>query len=180
MDAIKPVKGSIIVSCNPNQKDEAVIGDNILKTGKAYNENFRERNPVVAFVISGTKEIPNGSYIICNYSHFDEQSPFEFSENLYSVPVDSEIYAIINVDGSLTPVGGNVLVENVLTETKIELPEEFKKIHVNQGVALSGKYKDKYIFWLPFSNYEICYTWNSEEKRAIKIHDTEITGYLQK
>lgn len=178
-ECIKPLKNCIIVSCNPNQKDEAVIGGNILKTGKNYNENFRERNPVVAFVKSGTKEIPTQSYIICNYSHFDLESPFEFSQNLYSIPVNEEIYAIVNKDGSLTPVCGNVIVEQVTKETKIDLPKELKKAHVNQGIAKTGEFKDKYIFWLPFANYEIVYTWNSEEKRAIKIHHTEITGYLK-
>lgn len=175
-----PQRDYIIVSCETSQKEEVTIGGNLLKTGKNYNENFRERNPVVARVIHGTKEIPKGSYIICNYSHFDLSSPFEFSEGLYSIPVDEELYATVNEDGSLNPVCGNVLVENVLKETKIDLPEELKKTHTNQGIALTGEYKDKYIFWLPFSNYEICYTWNNEEKRAIKIHYTEITGYYNK
>lgn len=176
---MKPPKNKIIVSVNPSQKDEAVIGDNILKTGKAYNENFRERNPVVAKVEVGNKEIPTGSFIVCNYNYFDLESPLNMMDNLYSIPVNEEIFAIVNQDGSLTPVCGNLLVENLLKETKIDLPEELKKEHTNRGIALTGKYKDKYIFWLPYANYTIVYQWNSQERRQVKIHDTEITGYIK-
>lgn len=179
MELINPLLGSIIVSCETNQKEEALIGGNLLKTGKNYNENFRERNPVVAFVVNGTKEIPQGSHIICNYSHFDLESPYEYSKGMYSIPVDEEIYAIVNTDGNLTPVCGNVLVEKIMRTNRIDIPEDFKKEQINQGIALTGEYKGQRIFWLPFSNYTICYNWNDEERTAIKIYEKEITGCLK-
>lgn len=176
---MKPRLNNIIVSVNPQQKEETVIGNNHLKTGKAYNENFRERNPIVAYVIGGSKEIPSGSYIICNYNHFDLESPFEIEKGFYSIPIDEEIFAIINEDGSLKPVCGNVLVERITKETKIDLPEEFKKPYFNRGYVPRGEWGGKYIFWLPYADYEIVYQWNGEERRAIKIHENEITGYLK-
>lgn len=182
MDAIKPIKGSIIVACNILQKDEINIGSNVIKTGKRYNENFRERNPVVAYVVSGNDEIPFGSYIICNYSHFDLESPYEFESGLYSIPVDSEIYAIINPDGSLEPVCGNVLVWRVGKEYSMDMPEELRKTKMNTGAVASHSkewQRGQMIYWLPYADYEIVYQWNGEEKRAIKIHRSEITGYLK-
>lgn len=181
MVVISPPKGNIIVSVNLNQKDEAIIGGgNVLKTGKAYNENFRERNPVVAKVEVGNKEIPKGSYIVCNYSYFDLESPLFMFDNLYSIPVNEEIYAMVNQDGSLTPVCGNVLVDSFIKQSILELPSELLKPCIDRGTALTGEYKDHTIFWLKYSNYEIVYQWNLEEKRAIKIHNTEITGYIKK
>lgn len=180
MEDIRPLAGNIIVSCNTSQKEEMKIGNNLLKTGKAYNENFRERNPVVAKVIGGSKEIPAGSYIICNYSHFDLESPFHIYGAYYSIPIDEEIFAIVNSDGSLTPVCGNVLVLRINKESLIDLPEELVKPKINEGIAASGEFKGKLIFWLPYANYTICYNWNGVDMEAIKIHESEITGYIKK
>lgn len=177
-----PIKNHIIVSVNLSQKDEALIGGSVLKTGKGYNENFRERNPVVAYVEQGNKEIPTGSHIICNYSYFDLESPLYLFDNLYSIPVDEEIYVMVNEDGSLIPVMGNVLVERITKETKIQLPEELKKPYFDRGLLLTGINgipKDSFILWLKMADYEICYTWKGEERRALKIHQSEITGYLK-
>lgn len=174
-----PLKGQILVSVNLQQKEEAIIGGNLLKTGKPYNDNFRERNPVIGKVEYGCTEIPIGSFIICNYSYFDLESPLWVQDNIYSVPIDGEIYATINDDGSLNPVCGNILVEKIMRTQRMDIPEDFKKEQINQGIALTGEYKGQRVFWLPFSNYTICYTWNGEEKTAIKIYKKEITGYLK-
>ena len=172
---MKLIQGSILVNVDLRQKEEI----NGLKSGKKYNENFRERNPVIAFVEQGSKEVPTGSYIVCNYSYFDLESPLQITDSLYSIPINEEIFATINSDGSLNPIMGNVLVERVTKETKIELPPELKKPHTNRGVAISGEYSGKYIFWLPYADYEIVYTWEGKEHRALKIHQSEITGYLK-
>lgn len=179
---MEPIQGNILVSVNPYQKENTKIGDNILKTGKNYNENFRERNPVVAYVESGVKEIPTGSNIVCNYSHFDLESPFQITDTKYSIPINEEIYAIINKDGTLNPIMDNVLVERVTKESILEIPEELKKNYTNRGILLTETDNIKsgsYIFWLTMSDYEIVYTWKGVERRALKIHKSEITGYLK-
>ena len=177
-----PTKGYIVVSVNLGQKNVTLFGDALLKTGKSYNENFRERNPVVAYVENGCKEIPKGSWIVCNYSHFDLESPLHLYDNLYSIPIDSEIYAIINEDGSLAPVMGNLLVERVTRETKLELPPELKKPYMDRGILLTQTDtipSGSFVVWLTMSDYEIVFTWNDVEHRALKIHQSEITGYLK-
>lgn len=179
---MKPTEGSIMVRVDLSQKNKSRQSDILMKNSKNYNENFRERNPVVAYVEQGCKEIPTGCHIVCNYSHFDLESPLQLTDELYAIPIDSEIYAIINLDGSLTPIMGNVLVKRITIETKIELPEELKKPYNNRGILLTDTEtipKGKFIYWLPMSDYEICYTWNGAEKRALKIHESEITGYLK-
>lgn len=175
---MEPVKGNILVRVDSSQKD--VI--NSFKSGRNYNENFRERNPVVAYVENGDNQIPTGSHIVCNYSFFDLESPMQITDDTYSVPISEEIYAIVNNDGSLTPVLSNVIVERITKESKIDIPEELKKPHVNKGVILTDTDKipkGSFIFWLPYADYEIVYTWKGVEKRALKIHESEITGYLK-
>ena len=173
-----PAKNSILVRVDLSQNEEA----NYLKTGKGYNENFRERNPVIAKVEQGTLEIPTGSYIVCNYSHFDLESPLQMFDDVFSVPIDSEIFAIINEDGTLTPINGNLLVERITKETKIELPEELKKPYMDRGVLITPTENIKsgsFVFWLKMADYQIVYIWEGEEKRALKIHESEIVGYLK-
>lgn len=182
MATITPLKGNIIVSCNINQKDEVSISGNLFMTGKKYNENFRERNPVVAYVIGGNETIPSGKFIVCNYSFFDLESPYKVEENIYSIPISEEIYAFVDDNGDLIPVCGNVLIERIMKENLIEIPEELKKEQVNKGIVSRETkmfHKGQTIFFLPYSNYEIVYQWNGEERRAIKIHENEITGYLK-
>ena len=179
---MRAVNKSIIVRVDLSQKDEIAIGGNTFKTGKNYNENFRERNPVIAYVVTGAMEIPTGSYIVCNYNYFDIESPLQLTDNLFSIPVDEEIFAVLGSDGELIPICGNVLVERVTKETTIELPEELKQPHANQGIVSkdgNGYKRGQYVFWLPFSDYEIVYSWNEEEKRAIKVYHKEIVGVLK-
>lgn len=172
----------IIVKVNSSQKEEINVGCNVLKTGSKYNDNFREKNPVVAEIVNGLGELKTGCFIVCNYNHFEEESPLRLSDDLFSIPVNEEIFAIVKEDGSLKPVCGNILVERVSKDSKLPLPEELKKSHNNQGIVIKNAEaytKNQYIFWLPFSDYEIVYNWNGEEKRAIKIHKSEVVGYLK-
>lgn len=175
---MEAIEGNIIVRVDLSQNDESKY----FKTGKGYNENFRERNPVVAYVEKGAKEAPTGSYVVCNYSHFDLDSPLQMFDNIYSIPLDSEVFAIINEDGSLSPINGNVIVERISRETVIDIPEELKKPHTDRGILLTPTKNIKsgqFIFWLKMADYEIVYMWKGHEKRYLKIHNTEIVGYIK-
>lgn len=177
---MKPIEGNIIVQVELSQNEERADG---FKTGRKYNENFRERNPAIALVLRGTKKIPTGSSIICNYNYFVNESPLLIAKDIFSIPVNEEIFAIVHHDGSLSPVCGNVFVERLTHETIIDLPEELKKPHTNQGIIsmdAEGYKKGQYIFWLKMADYEIVYNWKGMERRAIKVHKSEITGYLKK
>ncbi len=178
-----PPQGHITVKVDLQQKDETTIGGSNIKTGRNYNENFRERNPVIAEVVDGLGEIKTGCFIVCNYNYFDTDSPLQITDNIFAIPVNEEIFAIVREDGTLKPVCGNILVERVTKETKIELPEELKKPHTNQGIVSvnsEGYFNGQYIFWLQMADYEIVYQWKGVEHRAIKVHKSEIVGYLKK
>lgn len=175
-------KGSILVRVDQHQKDRYLLGERLLKTGKKYNVNYRERTPVVAEIIQGLGELETGKHIITTYTFFDEESIYLISDNVYSIPVDELILAIIEEDGNLTPVCGNLIVERVPIETKFLLPPELRKFHNNRGIVVKGCEgfkKGDFILFLKFSDYEIVYTWKDIERRAIKIYKDEIVGILK-
>jgi len=174
--------GSVLVRVDLFQTDEAVINGNFIKTGKRYNDNFREKNPCIGYIEDGYGELPTGSWAIFNYNHFDYSSPYRLSENLFSVPLDEEVLAIIDKDGDLIPVCGNVLCERIGIETLIDVPDDFKKNYDDRGIVVkgtSGYKKGQFVIWMPMSDYEICYMWNGEERRKIKVHLSEIVGILK-
>jgi hypothetical protein len=178
-----PAIGNIVVYCDRDQKSEALIGGQIFSTGKNYNENFRERNPVLAKVIEGHGEVHKGMWIICNYSTFDWDSQFYLGEDLYSIPVNEEIYAWVDDFGELNPLNGNLLAQREQKKSSFELPDDYKKNYWDRGTLLShsGKYRSgDEVFWMTKADYEIVYTWNGEEKRAIKVHSNEIVGIIKK
>ncbi len=148
-------------------------------SGKKYSDNFREKTPVVAEVLQDSESFKKGQYIIANYTHFDAESPYLLEEGVYAIPIDELILAIIDTDGELTPVNGNILCQRVKKESYLELPEELIKEHDDRGIVSRGTsgYKEgDFIFWLPMADYEIVYTWNGIEKRAIKVYKDEVVG----
>lgn len=183
---MKPASGYIIVSVDLQQKDRAMIGGNSICTAYRYSVNYREKAPVVAQIVSGTTELPNGKWIVCNYCYFDWGSQYHLVDNLFSIPVDQEIFAFIEEDGELTPICGNLLVERVTKETIIEIPDDLKKQYWDRGIieSVSREIKEwvrgQFILWLFAADYGIRYTWNGVEKERIKIHESEIIGFYNK
>lgn len=176
------IQNSIVVKVDANQKNKYLLRETLIKSGKQYSENYRERTPVVAEIIDGVGELKTGRFIVTAYTCFDEDSQYLLFDNTYSIPVDEQIFALIEEDGSLTPVNGNLIVERQQIKTKFILPEELRKNHIDRGTVLKGCdgfNTGDFIFWLRFSDYGILYTWNNIERSAIKIYKDEIVGILK-
>lgn len=183
---MKPAAGYIIVKVDLAQKEKAQIGNNTILTGYRYSHNHREKNPVVAQIVEGTEELPAGKWLVCNYCYFDWSSQYHMYDNLFSIPVDQELFAFIEEDGELTPICGNLLVERITKETIIDIPDDLKKQYWDRGIIKkvpcgTSEYQlNTFILWLFASDYGIRYTWNGIEKERIKIHESEIIGYYKK
>lgn len=175
-------QNSIIVYISPDQKEKYLLGESIIKAGKKYSINYRERTPVVAQIVEGLGELKTGKSIVTSYTHFGEDSPYLLYDNTYSIPVDELILAFIEDDGSLNPVCGNLIVDRVPIKTTFLLPDELQKFHNDRGIVVKGNgvfKKGDFLLFLRFSDYEIVYTWKDEERRAIKIYKDEIVGILK-
>jgi hypothetical protein len=160
-----------------------LLGGKRLLTQKKYNINYREKNPVVCFVVKGSDNIPPGTFLVCNYSHFEEESPYHMYDNMFSIPVDISILGRIDDFGELHPMCGNVFVERILKPHAIDIPKDFEKPQINHGyISVSGEgwERGQEIFWFNYSDYEIVYFWKGIEKRRIKVENTEIVGFIKK
>jgi hypothetical protein len=180
---MEAINGNILVRVNLEQNREMKVGETSFKTGKRYNENFRERVPVVAEVVQGNDLFNKGDFIVTVYTHFDDESPFYLFDDLYSIPVDEQIFAKILFDGSLEPVCGNVLVSRTIKTYSLETPIDLVKTHTDRGWVITNSAWHKvgeFILWLKMADYEIVYTWQGIEHRAIKVHKDEIVGILER
>ena len=181
-------KNSILVRVDPDQKREAEIGGRLLLSGKEYSDNWREKCPVIAELMQDAEmfqgeTVIRGTFLICSYTHFDEESYYFLRDDLYAIPINELIFATINEDGSLKAVNGNVFVEREYTERAIEIHEDYKRPLYNRGIIASdsGEFKKgQEIFWLEMADYEMIYTWKGVEMKAIKVEKSEIVGFIRK
>jgi hypothetical protein len=180
---IHPANNKIIVSVNMKQKDTFKLGDLEVSTGLKFETNYREKSPVVAKVEQGNDYIREGSVLICHHNHFYPPSPYHLYNNLFSIPANHTIFAILQTDGSLKAVYGNVLGQRVDVESFMPLPEDQRKKHHDRLIVSDPgdtKYKKgQLLFSRPSACYDIVYNYNGEVKRVTKLNSTMVVGVLK-
>lgn len=176
------VNSKILVSCDLEQKEFMEVGGMQLKMATLYETNYRERSPVLAISQQTKGEIVKGDILICHHNHFYAPSPYFISDNLYSIPFNHTIFAIIDKQGNPKPVCGNILVEKVDIPTVLPLPPEQREQYIDRYIVADAGYtpykKGQMVFTKPNSGYEIVFNLNNQEKRAIKINSEMIVGYI--
>lgn len=175
---VKPLKGKVVVRVDPLQK---ATSEHFL-LAKEYNNNYRDRSPVVAEVVEGNKKVKKGQFLLCHHNLFySATSPYRIQGDLYSIPFNENIYAWLDEDGLPHPLNGNILAERVKIETAFELTPEFTKNYINRVTILSdglGFKSGQQVFTWPYSDHEIIYMWKGKEKRVIKINIEDIVAYI--
>ncbi len=172
------VNNKILVKVDSNQKNEAIIGGNKLMMGKLYTTNNREKNPVIAKVISGNEEV-NGEHILVHHNIISgEHCPYHLQDGFYSIPYkETTVFAKIDDEGNAQPICGNIISERIKIPTEIPVPPEYEKVYLDRCKVITDGYgykKGQIVFVIPYSCYEICFTWNSIERRIIKIYRDDI------
>lgn len=173
----------VLVQVNMEQKDYADFAGTKLFLANTYNPNHREKNPVVALVVRGENEIKDGEFIIVHHNHFSDPSPFEIGGGIYSIPYNDTIFAIIDKDGNPQSVCGNIIAERIEEDEIIGIANP-KRRHFHDRVRVisdgfSHKVGDE-VFTLPFSDYEVVYNWNGQEKRFIRVFNQNIVAIVKK
>lgn len=181
---IKPANGKIIVSVDMRQKDTMKIGDIEVKMAQVFETNFREKSPVIARVVDGNDYIRSGSVIICHHNHYYPPSPYHLYDNLYSIPANHTIFAVLQDDGELKAVYGNVLGDRIDVDTFLPVPDNQRKKHQDRIVITDGgdtKYRaGQLIFTRPYAPYDIVYNYGGEVKRRTKVNSEMIVGVLKR
>lgn len=174
----------IIVKVNLGQKDTMMIGNVKCVTAKKYETNYRERSPVIAEVAIGNDILKGGTFILTHHNHFGDNSPYHLQDDLYSIPANHTIFAVLHPSGELSPVYGNVLASKVEIETLIPIPAEFREFHKDRGLILDGGWTDfkpgDLVFTRPSAIYEIVYHWGDIENRVCKINSEMICAVVGK
>lgn len=163
-----------------------------LYIGRRYSENSREQNPVVCEVLAkgaDTDEIEVGDLLIVHHNVLINEAliierDIQEQWTILSCYNDNTIYAKINKDGSLTPVNGNYIAE------RIKKPAVSKIIHSPFEETLQNEFIIKAVpadaevnvgdrvLCYKYSDYEMVYHYDNEEKRAIRIWRDDILGVM--
>lgn len=175
--------GRLLVRVDLAQKNAMRIGDITVLTATKYDTNYRERSPVIAEVVNGNEHLNAGAYILCHHNHFYAPSPYHLQDDLYSIPANHTIFAILSPSGEVSPVYGNVLAAKVEIETPIRVPPEFREYHKDRGLILDGGWTEfqpgDLVFTRPSAIYEIVYIWGEVEKRICKINSEMICAIVE-
>lgn len=180
---MKNANDRIVVKCNMAQKNEMLIGGVKVKTALKYEVNNREKSPVIAEVVEGNRWLKQGEAILCHHNHFYPPSPYFLENDLFSIPANHTIFAILTKEGEIDPVYGNVIAERIPIETAFPVPPELRKYHTNRGKILNGgwtKYKTgDLVFTRPSAPYDIVYIFGDIEKRVTKINSEMICAFVK-
>jgi len=176
------VNQRVIVRVDMTQKNTMLVGGVQVMTALKYETNYREKSPVIAQVVEGNEHLAVGSYLLCHHNHFYDRSPYYLYDDLYSIPANHTIFAVMRSSGKLSPVYGNVLAEKVPVETAIPIPAESRTYHKDRGLILQGgwtKFRPgDMVFTRPSAIYEIVYIWGEEKKTVCKINSTMICAVV--
>ena len=160
-----------------------VIGDTVLQMASLYETNYREKSPVICTVVEGNNFVKKGQFLLCHHNLFYLPSPYHLQDNLFAIPFSKVLFAIINMDGSLTPICGNLLCDRVEKPSLLPLPPEMREKYIDRVIVTDGGwsiYKPKdLLFTRPHSYYEIVYTINGEEKRVHKVDKDMVAAVIK-
>lgn len=180
---MKNTNDRIIVRVNMGQKDTMIIGSVKVRTALLYETNYRQKSPVIAEVVEKNRWLAIGDVILCHHNHFYPPSPYFLQDDLYSIPANHTIFAILSKEGELEPVYGNVIAEKVEIETPLPLPPEQRKYYKDRGRIIHGgwtKFKPgELVFTRPSAPYEIVYIFGDIEKRVTKINSSMICAVVK-
>lgn len=179
---IKAANSKIIVRVDPTQKNEIKIGDITMTTALLFENNYREKSPVVGVIVQGNEFVKEGQVALFHHNSFYLPSPYHIGDDLFIVPFNKTFFGILNEDGEIEPMCGNIICERVPVEYAMPVPVEQQKTHTDRArVVNPGETPYKpggLIFHRPNAGYDIVYNWLGEERRRTKVHDSMLIGFI--
>lgn len=180
---MKVTNNRVLVRVDLAQKDTMMIEGVKFVMATKYETNYREKSPVIAQVVDGNDRLNKGDFLLCHHNHFHDPSPYHLYGDLYSIPANHTIFAILHPSGELSPVYGNVLASKVEVETILPVPDEYRELHKDRGVILDGGWTifkpSDLVFTRPSAIYEIVYNFGLNEHRICKINSEMICAVVE-
>jgi len=180
-----PANGKILVKCNVDQKNTALIGGVTFSTALLWETNYRYRGPTVCEVVHGNNVVKAGDILVCHHNLFYLPSPFHVEHDLFSIPFSKVLFAKIDSKGNLEPICGNILAEEIEVETYLPLPADERTLHKNRYKITNAGFISEYkagdiVFTRPSTGYNIIYNWDGVQKSVTKLDSSMICGILRK
>ena len=151
-------------------------------TALQYETNYREKSPVIAQVVDANDRLNEGDYLLCHHNHFHGNSPYYLLDDLYSIPANHTIFAVLSPSGEVTPVYGNVLSSKVEIETILPVTSEHRQYYKDRGLIIDGGWTEfkagDLVFTRPDAIYEIVYIFGEIEHRICKINSEMICAVV--
>lgn len=176
---MKVVNNKLLVRVNMEQKSLMSISGIELRTALQYGTNYRERSPVVAEVMETKSEFAMGDLILCHHNHFYGNSPYWLKDDLFSIPLNHTIFAIIDKDGEPKAVQGNIIAEQIEVPSFLPLPPEQMEVYKDRVKVLSngcGYKKGQLVFTKLHAPYIIIYIFNTVQRKVVKVNSEMIIG----
>lgn len=165
------------------QKNLLRISGKVFSISNLYENNHREKAPVLGEVIEGNEQIRAGQIGVFHHNHFYPPSPYFLYDDLYGVPFNKTVFGILQYSGEIMPLCGNILCERIVIESSIPLPPEQQKQYIDRVIVTNPGntlYKaGQLLFTRPHSYYEIVYNIEGKEYRVHKIHEDNVMGVLK-
>lgn len=174
---MKSLQHRILVRVNMSQKDFS----NNLQTGKSYNPNHRDRNPVMCECLHDNGILLKGDRLLVHHNFFYEGSPYQMQDDIFSIIINKNIFSRIDRDGNPHSIFGNIMAERIPIVYELERPADSYQMYRNRVKVVSngeGYCKGDVIFCLEYADYEIIYNWNGQERRIIKVPVSDIVGKM--
>jgi hypothetical protein len=179
---IKAPNGKIIVRVDPIQKDEIKMGGITMTAALLFENNYREKSPTIGVVVQGNEYIMPGEVALFHHNHFYMPSPYHVEDDLFSVPFNKTLFGVLDSDGNIMPMCGNILCHRVPVEYAIPVPIEQQKTHIDRAIVISRSHPEfefgQLIFHRPHAGYDIVYNWFGEERRVTKVHEDMVIGVV--
>lgn len=170
----------LIVRVNMAQKDTMTIGGVKVSTALKFETNYREKSPVVAEIVQGNKFLHPGQIALFHHNHFFPPSPYHLQDDLFSVPFNLTVFGVLDEEGLLRPMCGNMICRRVEIPSLLPLPVEQRKTYIDRAVVVDPgwtKYRPgSLIFHRKNAGYDIVYNWQGIERRITKVHENQVVG----
>ncbi len=174
----------IMVRVDMEQKETMRVGNVTMKTAIRFEKNYREKSPVLAEVVQGKGILKKGDVVVCHHNHFHSPSPYQLEDNVFSIPFNQTIFALVTKSGGLKAICGNVLGQRIEKKYSLEVPIEFREKYIDR-LEITDKGWSSFkngttVFCKPYAPYDIVYNFEGVEKRITKLDTRQITGILVK
>lgn len=191
-----PIGNKIILRFDLSQKETLQYG-----TLKLYipnrgglSENARESWATLAICVHGGKtDLKEGDLVVLVHTILDNPACWiERKDDIITltIPADGSetIYGKVGEKGEIIPMFGHLVCKRIDESNLSEIiitPDAYKKVEPNKGIVVAASTNSQYhegqtVLYHQYSDYELCYNINGEERKAIMVKSEDVVGYYEK